>query len=174
MKSDALDFGAYLMLLSLIAIGGIDSVVPDIYRYVVETRDWMSQRQFADLYAIGRGAPGPNSIFVTLLGWQVAGLSGAVVATLAFCGPPCVLTFFVSRIWHRFEGARWRRVVQAGLSPIAVGLVLGTGYILTSAVAGSWTAAAIIAGSMLVALHGRIHPLWVLAMAGIAGVTGIV
>jgi chromate transporter len=174
MTANAFDLGWRLTLLSLIAISGVDTIVPDIYRFVVENRGWLSERQFADLYAIARLAPGPNSLLVTLIGWQVAGFLGAVVATLALCGLPFILTFYVSRMWRRFEGARWRKVVQEGLAPITSGLVLGSGYILTSAADRTWAAAAITAGSMLVVLFTRVHPLLVLALAGIAGVIGLV
>ncbi len=172
--TNALDLGWRLMLLSLVAISGVDTIVPDIYRFVVETRGFMTERQFADLYAIARATPGPNSLLVTLIGWQVAGLFGAVVATLALSGLPCVLTFSVSRVWHRFEDARWRKVVQEGLAPIAVGLVLGSGYILTSAADRTLAAGAITAASLLAVLSGRVHPLLVLAAAGIAGIIGFV
>jgi chromate transporter len=174
MTANAFDLSWRLMLLSLIAISGVDTVVPDIYRFVVENRAWLSERQFADLYAIARVAPGPNSLLVTLIGWQVAGLLGAVVATLALCGLPFILAFYVSRMWHRFEGARWRKVVQAGLAPITSGLVLGSGYILASAADRNWAAAAITAGSVLLILFGRVHPLLVLALGGIAGVIGLI
>lgn len=174
MTANAFELGWRLTLLLLIAISGVDTIVPDIYRFVVENRGWLSERQFADLYAIARVAPGPNLLLVTLIGWQVAGSLGAVVATLALCGLPFILTFYVSRMWHRFEGARWRKVVQGGLAPIAAGLVLGSGYILTSAADRTWAAAAITAGSVLAILFFRVHPLLVLALGGIAGVVGLV
>jgi chromate transporter len=174
MTANAFELGWRLMLLSLIAISGVDTIVPDIYRFVVENRGWLSERQFTDLYAIARAAPGPNSLLVTLIGWQVAGFLGAVIATLALCGLPFILAFYVSRIWHRFEGVRWRTVLQKGLAPITSGLVLGSGYILASAADQSWAAAAITAGSVLAILFGGVHPLFVLALGAIAGVVGLV
>ena len=174
MTNNALDLGWRLMLLSLIAIGGVDPIVPDIYRFVVDARGWMTERQFADLYALARATPGPNSLLVTLIGWQVAGLLGALVATLALCGLPCLLTFAVSRVWHRFERARWRRVVEEGLAPIAVGLVFGSWYVLVHVADRTWVAGAITATSMLAVWSARLHPLLVLAAGGIAGVIGIV
>lgn len=172
MTANAFDLGWRLTLLSLIAIGGVDTIVPDIFRFVVENRGWLSERQFADLYAIARAAPGPNLLLVTLVGWQVAGLIGAVVATLGICGLPFILTFYASRMWHRFEGADWRKIVQKGLAPIASGLVLASCYILTSAADRTWAAAAITAGSVLAILFWRVHPLLVLALGSLAGIVG--
>ena len=85
----------------------------------------MTDRQFADLFAIGQAAPGPNIIVVTLIGYQAGGLAGALVATSAMCGPTCVITYYVSRTFDRFKDAHWRIVVQAGLVPVSVGLFAG-------------------------------------------------
>lgn len=125
----ALHFG----MLSLLAFGGVQTVVPEIHRQAVGVAGWMSTSEFADLFAISQASPGPNMLIVALVGWKAAGLTGAAVATLAMCGPSCVLTFTVNSVWHRFRGARWRAAVQAGLAPVTLGLVLAGGYVLTLA-----------------------------------------
>jgi chromate transporter len=161
-------------LLSLIAVGGVTTIVPDLHRLVVERQAWMSDSQFADLFAIARAAPGPNFLFVTLLGWQVAGFPGALVATVAMCGPSCLLTFGVAHAWERFGHAPWRSAVQAGLAPLTVGLVLASGFVLARAAGESWTAAAITVLTVALVLGTRLHPIWMLAAAAALGVAGLV
>ena len=80
----------YFALLSLFAVGGANAAIPEMHRIAVEVMHWMSDRQFADSFAISQVSPGPNIIIVTLIGYHVAGLAGAAVATAAMCGPTCV------------------------------------------------------------------------------------
>jgi chromate transporter len=164
----AMDFS----LLSLIAVGGAITVLPEMHRSVVEMHGWMSGSEFADLFALAQAAPGPNILVVSLIGWKVAGLAGAVVATAAVCAPSCVLTFAVSRIWQRFPGARWRTAVEDGLVPVTVGLMLAGGYLITRSADHSWPAFAITAVTAAVVLATRIHPLWLLGVAGLIGLAG--
>jgi len=99
-------------VLSLLALGGANAVVPEIHRQAVEIGHWMSDRQFADFFAISQAAPGPNVMIVTLVGYHVAGLPGALVTTLAMCGPTAVLAFFFSSrapgIASRTPAGGWR------------------------------------------------------------------
>jgi chromate transporter len=164
----AMDFSA----LSLIAVGGAITVLPEMHRSVVEVHGWMSGAQFADLFALAQAAPGPNILVVSLIGWKVAGLAGAAVATTAVCAPSCVLTFAVSRIWQRFRGARWRAAVEDGLVPVTVGLMLAGGYLITLAADHSWSGFAVTAVTAAVVLATRIHPLWLLGAAGLLGLAG--
>ena len=88
----------YFALLSLFAVGGANAAIPEMHRIAVEVMGWMTDKQFADSFAIAQMSPGPNVIIVTLIGYHVAGLAGAAVATVAMCGPTCVLAFFVARV----------------------------------------------------------------------------
>lgn len=164
----AMDFS----ILSLIAVGGAITVLPEMHRSVVEMHGWMSGAQFADLFALAQAAPGPNILVVSLIGWKVSGFAGAVVATAAVCGPSCVLAFAVSRIWQRFRGARWRAAVEDGLVPVTVGLMLAGGYLITLAADHSWPAFAVTAVTAAVALTTKIHPLWLFGAAGLFGLLG--
>src|SRR6185437_6578527 len=83
--------------LSLVAIGGINAILPEIHRVVVDVESWMTSAEFADLFALAQLAPGPNAMVVALVGWKVAGLAGALVATVAACGPSSVACYFA---WH--------------------------------------------------------------------------
>ena len=116
--------------LSLLAVGGANAVIPEMHRQAVDVAGWMTDRQFAELFAIAQVAPGPNIIIVTLIGFHVAGIAGALVATTAMVGPSCLLTYFAARTWERFRAARWRVVIQAGLVPVSVGLIGASALVL--------------------------------------------
>jgi chromate transporter len=132
----------------------------------------MSDRQFADSYAIAQVSPGPNVVIVTLIGYHVAGLAGAAVATAAMCGPTCVLAFIVARTWDRFKKARWRIAIQAGLVPLSLGLIGASAFVLARASDHTVTAGLITTVTAAVAYFTRVNPLWVFAAAGVLGVSG--
>jgi len=164
----AVDFS----LLSLITVGGVITVLPEMHRSVVDVHGWMSGAEFAQLFALAQAAPGPNILVVSLIGWKVAGLAGAVVATAAVCAPSSLLAYAVSRIWQRFRGARWRQVVEDGLVPVTVGLMLAGGYLITLAADHSIVAFAVTAAVAAIVLATRIHPLWLLGAGGLLGMAG--
>jgi chromate transporter len=161
-------------LLSLIAVGGATTVLPEMHRFFVESRGWIGDAEFVDLFAVAQVAPGPNVLIVSLLGWKVAGCAGAIVATLAMCGPSGLLTYGVAHIWHRFRGAPWRAAVQTGMAPLTIGLILASGYILARAADHGWAGYAITAATTVLVLTTRLHPLWLLGAAGLLGCLGLV
>lgn len=159
-------------LLSVMAVGGANALIPEMHRQAVELNGWMSGSEFAALFAIAQAAPGPNILIVTLVGWKVAGLPGAAVTTLGMCGPSSLLAFWVSRLWDRFRTSPWRLAIQRGLAPITIGLVLGSGYLLTRAADHSWLAYGLTGITAAVALSERFNPLWLLATGGMLGLLG--
>jgi chromate transporter len=172
MSEDIVQLAIDFSLLSLITVGGVITVLPEMHRNVVEVHGWMTGAEFAQLFALAQAAPGPNILVVSLIGWKVAGVAGAAVATAAVCGPSSILTYAVSRIWQRFRGAPWRRVVEDGLVPVTVGLMLAGGYLITLAADHSALAFAITAATAGIVLTTRIHPLWLLAAGGLLGLGG--
>lgn len=161
-------------LMSLFAMGGANAAFPEMHRLAVDVMRWMSDRQFADLYAIAQVTPGPNVIVVTLIGYHVAGLAGALVATAAMCGPTCVFAFFVGRVWDRFKQARWRAIVQAALVPVSLGL-LGASALVIARVAGqSWRTVALMLVTAAITYKLRLNPLWIFAAAALLGLVGVV
>jgi chromate transporter len=164
----AVDFS----LLSLLTFGGVITVLPEMHRTVVEVHGWMSGAEFAQLFALAQASPGPNILVVTLIGWKVAGLAGAAVATGAVCAPSSILTYAVSRVWQRFRHARWRKTVEDGLVPMTVGMMLAGGYLITLAADHSAVAFAITSVTATVVLATRVHPLWLLAAGGLLGLAG--
>ena len=164
----AVDFS----LLSLITVGGVITVLPEMHRSVVEVHGWMTGAEFAQLFALAQASPGPNILVVSLIGWKVAGLAGAVVATGAVCAPSSILTYIVSSIWQRFRDNRWRGLIEGGLVPVTVGLMLAGGYLITLAANHSALAFVVTAVTAATVLATRIHPLWLLAAGGVLGLAG--
>jgi chromate transporter len=164
-----LDLFLYFALLSVIAVGGISSVLPEMQRFVVELKGWMSADDFLQLFAIAQAAPGPNVLIVSLIGWKVFGMAGALVAFGAMAGPTAVLTWWVSGLWERFKEAPLRKAIQRALAPLTVGLVLASGYILATPNGLDWRNAMIAAASAAALVTSRLNPLWLLAAGGVAG-----
>jgi chromate transporter len=161
-------------IMSLLALGGANAVVPEIHRQTVELRGWMDERQFADMFAIAQAAPGPNVMLVTLVGYHVAGVAGALITTFAMCGPTAMLALYLGRTWDRFKDAPWRMAVQAGLVPISVGLLAASAIVITRAADHTWVAAIITVATAAVAYWTRLNPLWLIAIAGLVGLMGLV
>jgi chromate transporter len=159
--------------LSFFTIGGVNSVLPEMHRQTVEVHGWMTDRRFADLFAIAQGAPGPNLIIVTLIGWEVGRLPGAAVATLAMLGPTSVIAYYVGQVWERFRFARWRIVVQSGVVPLTIGLVAGAAFVLARAADRSPVAVLVTLGTAAAVYFTRIHPLLFLALGAGLGVAGL-
>jgi chromate transporter len=163
----------YFALMSLFAIGGANSAVPEMQRIAVEVEGWMTARQFADIFAIAQVTPGPNVIIVALIGYHVAGLLGALVATLAMCGPSCMFAFYVGGVWERFRTAPWRIVIQAGLIPISIGLIAASAFVVASAAVPNPAAVAVTLAAAVVTYTIRLNPLWIFAAAALLGLAGL-
>lgn len=159
--------------LSLVAIGGINAILPEIHRVVVEVEGWMTSGEFADLFALAQLAPGPNVMVVTLVGWKVAGIAGALVATIAACGPSSLACYFAWQWADRLHESKMRAVVQRALAPLAIGLILASGYTLARGADRSPGAFALTLVATAALASTRVNPLWVLLVAGVAGLAGL-
>jgi chromate transporter len=164
-----LELALLFMLLSLISVGGMPSVLPELQRYVVDVRGWITPEDFIQLFAVGQAAPGPNILIVSLVGWKVAGLGGALVALAAMCGPAAVLAWWVAEAWDRFKDSPWRLAIQRAIAPIVVALILSGGFILATPGAPDWRLWLIAAASAAAMLLSRINPLWFLVAGGAIG-----
>ena len=169
----------HLAMLSLISIGGMHVVFPDIYRFVVEQHQWITGAQFSALVALGQSAPGPNLLAMALVGFQVAGFWGAVAYALALVTPSSLLCYGVMRYAGRTAETRWKRALRTGFGPVTVGVVIASGIVLARA-AGSDThdshslslVWAIAVGVGLLSGVGRaskLNPLWWLGGAALLG-----
>ncbi|HTX47934.1 MAG TPA: chromate transporter [Caulobacteraceae bacterium] len=159
--------------LSLVAFGGVNAVIPEVQRQAVVVNHWMTDQDFTALFAIAQAAPGPNFLVTTLVGWRVAGLAGAAVATLAMCGPSCLLTYWVAKAWDRYRETEWRIAVGSGLAPVTVGFVFSSAFVLIRAADANWRLALVTGVSAAVAYFSRINPIWCLAAAAALGVAGL-
>jgi chromate transporter len=154
--------------LSLLSIGGGPSILAGIQN-AVEARRWMSERDFIDLFAIARAAPGPGVLLATLVGWKVAGIAGAILASLALFVPSSLLYYAIARHWNAHRGKTWHSALERGLAPVAAGLILAGSLVILRAGATDLTLCAIAAASTAILLwRPRLNPLWVLAAGGIA------
>ncbi len=160
-------------LVSFLAIGGANAVIPELHRMAVEGHHWMSDTTFTDLFALAQVTPGPNVILVTLIGWYVAGIPGAIGATLAMCVPVGTLAFALTRISHRFRDAPLRFAIQRGLSALTIGVVLASAYILMRASDINWQCYVVTAVSVAGSLLTKRHPLWWIGIGAAAGVAGL-
>ncbi|MBV1698288.1 MAG: chromate transporter [Hyphomicrobiales bacterium] len=160
-------------LMSLFAIGGANSAVPEMHRLAVDVKHWMTDQQFTDTFALAQVIPGPNMIIVTLIGYHVAGIAGACITTLAMCGPTCLLAFIVGRTIDRFGGASWQEVLHAGLVPLSLGLIASSAAVVARAADHNWVTAGISVASAIITYRQRLHPLWVFAAAALIGLTGL-
>jgi chromate transporter len=167
-----LELGARFAALSLVAIGGINAILPEVHRVVVEVEGWMTSAEFADLFALAQLAPGPNVMVVALIGWKVAAVAGALVATIAACGPSSIACYIAWRWADRLQGSKMRAVVQRALAPLAIGLILASGYTLARGADRSAGAFALTLVATAALAWTRVNPVWVLLVAGVAGVAG--
>lgn len=158
-----------LAMLSLVSIGGAHAVLPDVYRLVVVEQGWMTGTEFATAVALSQAAPGPNVLVMALIGQYVGGLALGIAALVAFCLPSSLLAFAAVRADLRASGAPWLRAVKDGLAPITVGLVLASGFILTTGTARSGTALAITMVTAALASTTRLNPLWFIGVGALIG-----
>jgi chromate transporter len=166
------ELGLYFSLLSLLSVGGMPSVIPEMHRYVVESKGWISHTDFVEMFALGQAAPGPNVLISSLIGWKIAGVPGALVTLAAMCGPAAVLSFWVAGIWERLQGTPWRAVAQRAMAPMVVGLILSGGFVLaTPGGHPDWRLWLIAAASAWTMVATKLNPLWMLAGGAVAGAT---
>jgi chromate transporter len=161
-------------LMSLFAVGGANSAVPEMHRIAVDVQHWMSDKQFADVFAISQMSPGPNVLIVTLIGYSVAGVAGALAATLAMRGPTAILAYYVTRLLQRSSHSRWPALIQAALVPLSIGLMGASGLILALTSDRSWLAGLITAVAAVLGFATRLNPVWLLLAGGVLGFAGVI
>jgi chromate transporter len=170
-----LELTLHFASLSLLAIGGALATSPDMHRFLVEERGWMSDAQFTDSIALAQAAPGPNILFVTVLGWQAAGWPGALAATVGQLLPSSVVTFWAWRWKRAREDAPLVAAIRLGLAPIAIGLTASAGWVIAAQANGAdprlW---ALTAAATAAVLATRLNLLWLIGAGAALGATGVV
>jgi chromate transporter len=152
--------------LSLFSIGGGASLIAEIEQQAVAIHHWTTPREFADLFAISRAAPGPGTMLSALIGWQVAGWSGALTATVALYLPSSLLVYGAARVWGRWRGSPWHTAIERGLAPIAAGLVLAGGVVVLQVAGGRAIWAAATVATIVLLRWPRLSPLYLFAVSG--------
>ena len=165
MRSDPL-LGLVLLLapFSLVSFGGGPSLYASLQHEVVNNLHWLTPTEFIDLFAISRAAPGPGIMLSTLIGWKVAGWTGALVATAAIFIPASVLCFAFMKFYAKYKGRRWTQILESGLAPVAIGLIIsGAISLLTIEGTGPLSWAMALAVAALVAVRPKVHPMLLLS-----------
>ena len=186
-------FGQYL-LLSMLSISGAITTVPDMHRYLVDQHGWLSDAQFSSSVAIAQAAPGPNVLFVALMGWNVGinagggigagpqawalGLFGLGVTMVGIMLPSTTLTYFATRWGHRNRERREVRAFKQGMAPVVVGLLIATGWVLAAGNhagnAPAWHVWLLTGAAAFIVWRTRLHLLWLLGAGAVLGVFGFV
>ena len=179
----------HFLSLSLLAVGGAITTAPDMHRYLVTEQHWLSDSQFTSSIALAQAAPGPNVLFIAVLGWNVGlnagggvgvgawayGLLGVSIAMIGILLPSTTLTFAVTRWAHQNRELRWVRAFKQGMAPIVIALLISTGWILTASHGSQvqncplWL---LTAASAVIVWRTRLHLLWLLGAGGLIGAMG--
>ena len=183
--ADWINLFFHYMSLSLMAVGGAITTAPDMHRYLVDQNHWMTDSQFNASITLAQAAPGPNILFVALLGWQVginagsfpAALLGMALAMTGMLLPSATLTYVASRWGHNNRDLRAVRAFKQGMTPVVVGLILATGWVMSSVhnePATDWPLWLATAVTALIVWKTRLHLLWLLLVGGVLGWFGLV
>ena len=170
--ADLAQLMGHFMLLSLLAVGGAITTAPDMQRYLVAEHGWMTDAQFTTGVAIAQAAPGPNILFVAVMGWHVAGLAGLLATMVGIMGPSSVVAWLVGRYRQRQAQSPVMRAVTAGCTPLTLGLLLSTGWVLLAPTRHQPAALALVAAPVGLSLRTRISPMWLIAAGGVVGGLG--
>ena len=155
--------------LAFVAFGGASALLPELHRTVVENHHWLDSQTFTQLFAIAQAAPGPNVLVVTLIGWEVAGVAGAIAATLGMCLPMSVAIYLLFGRWEAFKDASWRKAIQTGVAPMAVGLIVSSGVLIVQATGLNWPITLLLISTVVLNIKTKIHPLWLIAIGALVG-----
>jgi chromate transporter len=181
--SDWLNLFGHFLLLSMMSIGGAISTTSEMHRFLVEQHAWLSQDQFNAAIALAQAAPGPNVLFVALMGWHVgmnagslgAALFGVLVTMVGIMAPSTIITYTAARWGHRNRELRAVRAFKQGMAPVVIALLLSTAWILGSSVgAAGWRLPLLAVAAGVVIWRTRLHLLWVLAAGALLGAFGLV
>ncbi len=184
--TDWLVLFTHFLSLSLLAIGGAITTAPDMHHYLVLEKSWLTEGQFTSSIALAQAAPGPNLLFIAVLGWNVGlnagggiaagtqawipALAGVVIAMVGILLPSTTLTFAAARWGHNNRERRIVRAFKQGMSPIVIALLIATGWILaTSQGAGEWWLWLVTFATIVLMRTTKIHMMWLLAAGAVLG-----
>ena len=191
--ADWLSLFTHFMSLSLLAVGGAITTAPDIHRYLVDETHWLSDAQFTSSIALAQGAPGPNVMFIALMGWNVGlnaagglgagwpavglALWGVCITMVGIMIPSCTLTFVATQWAHQNREMLAVKAFKAGMAPLVIALLITTGWLLTGKhdnPAQDWPLWAVTAVTTLIVWKTKTHLLWLLAAGALLGGFGLI
>lgn len=189
--ADWLALWVHFLSLSLLAVGGAITTAPDMHRYLVQDQHWLTDSQFTSSIALAQAAPGPNVLFVALMGWNVGvnaagglgtgalawgyGLLGVALCMLGIMLPSTTLTFAAARWGHQNRDRRVVRAFKQGMAPIVIALLIATGWILAAShgnFADHWRLWLVTGVTTVLVWKTRLHLLWLLGAGGLLGWMG--
>lgn len=168
-----LDLLVHFMTTSLVSIGGALATSSEMHRYLVDERAWLTHRQFVESITLAQAAPGPNVLFVALLGWQVAGVAGACITTFGILAPSSILTFYANRWRAAHHTSHLVRSIRLGLSPVAIGMTAAAGWVIAANSDFNPKLLALSAVTIAVVLRSKLNPLWLIAAGAGLGAAGV-
>lgn len=175
---DLMDLFLHFLTLSLLSIGGAISTVPEMHRFLVDRTGWLSESGFTSSIALAQAAPGPNVLFVAVLGYNAAGLAGAAASMAGILLPSTVLTLTATRWMRANRGHVGLRAFSAGMMPLTLGLILATGWLLAlpllRASEHRWGTLALIAATVVLTLRTKLGLVWMVLGGGVLGALGMV
>jgi chromate transporter len=162
----------HFLILSLLAVGGAITTVGDMQRFVVREQGWLTDAQFTASVALAQAAPGPNVLFVAVIGFNVGGLAGVLATMTGTLLPSTTLAMAATRYSSRNRASRWLRAFTTGLAPLTIGLLVATAWILLEPTRTQWTSGALVLGTLAFMLGTKWSPLWPIAAGALTGVLG--
>ena len=179
-------------LVAFVSFGGASAVIPELYRIAVTEHGWMDARTFTELFAIAQAAPGPNVLFVALMGWNIGlraggglsagppawalGMMGVLITMVGIMLPSSILTYQATQWTHKNRNLRSVRAFKSGMAPIVIGLLVSTGWLLSAAhrdFQQDWKLWLVTAAATVLMLRTNLHLLWMIAIGGVLGGAGL-
>lgn len=165
---------AQLVILTFAALGGgLAMLMPELQRFVVIENEWMTNENFIASFTIGQAFPGPNFLYVTLIGYQIAGLKGALLALCAVLVPPSLVCYAILRFGQSRISPRFQRAMRDGLAPVSAGLMLSFGWVLCSHVDTNWRLVLLTLAALVLLLRTRLNPVWLVLAGALLGLSGV-
>jgi chromate transporter len=161
-----------VMAVSILSMGGALTVAPELRRILVDRLGLLGAPQFAASIALAQAAPGPNALYAALLGYQIAGLAGAIVVLGAFMAPTTALALAVARVGAGAGRHPAAVALKAGLAPVSIAMLLATSWILAAQTPSPAPVAVSIAAALL-AWRTRLHLLWMIGAGALLGALGV-
>jgi chromate transporter len=163
---------SHFLLLSLLAVGGAISTAPDMHRFVVAEHGWITDAQFSASIALAQAAPGPNVLFVAVIGWNVAGPLGMLACMSGILIPSTTVALWATRWGNARRDTLAVRAFTLGLAPITVGLMLATGWILAEPASHHVGSIVLVVLSIAVSMRTRLSPVILIALGALVGALG--